>query len=100
MSTTGTETLLVTYTPTASEAGQTYAVAAFLMKSHMTYDFSTSIWTDSTAPISTSYQYDSITITGVPAPPSGNPLAGLTAALSNLVNAIKNWLCNTVGICW
>jgi hypothetical protein len=91
-------TLTVKYAPTTADIGKTYGVAALIMKSHMTYDWATQAWTDYTTPVDGTMQYDSITIEGAVQPDVVDITKGFTAAIANLVNAIKAWFCTSFGI--
>jgi hypothetical protein len=87
----------VRYATSTADIGRTYAVAAFVMKSHMQYDFSLRHWTDTTTPVNTTMLYDSMVISGAPLPQQPNPLSGIAAQLQNIMSGIRAWFCEAFG---
>lgn len=92
------ETLSVSYTPSTTEIGQTYAISAFVMRSHLEYNFETKQWTDTTTPYEDTIVYDYITIEGAPSPTIPNPLEKLGDFINSLLAGLKSWICINFGL--
>jgi len=91
------ETVSVSYTPSATEVNKKYGVAAFVLKSHMTYNWTTTTWSDYTTMVESTKQADIIEIQGAPTPPAVNPIEKLSLLISNIISSIKSWLCTNLG---
>lgn len=92
------EHLTVNYFATTSDIGKTYAVTAFIMQSHLDYDFSTEVWSDTTTPYDETFMYDYITVEGAPTPTIPNPLNKLGDLINGLLANLRSWICSTIGI--
>ena len=66
------ESISVNYQTSLSDVGKKYAVAAFVVKAHLSYSWENQTWTDMTTVVSSSQQADNLQIP-LPNPPAPNP---------------------------
>lgn len=97
------ETITVTYITKAEDTGKELGVAAFIIKSHMTYDFTESKgcpsnWCDESSVIESTRQVDLIKVITPGAPTMPNVTTSIGAVIASIINGIKNFMCTSFNV--